>query len=169
MAIPGKSTVFRDALEMDPLMTSQHRPENSYPLACRAVRTCRPTSTFHTGLAVLAEAAKARRAHSPTVRPKPKPSDFSLSPRWLSWRYECYTKAVRARPNDPQSYVNRAAVYDELGEYSKVIADYSKVIRLRPRDIDAYQSRSEAYAKKGAKAKADADLRTIERPKGQQD
>src|SRR5207237_3301716 len=47
--------------------------------------------------------------------------------------------------NNLDAYIKRAALYYQLGEYQKDIADMSQVLRLKPNTADAYCNIGMAY------------------------
>jgi tetratricopeptide (TPR) repeat protein len=55
------------------------------------------------------------------------------------------------------AYINRAAAYDNKGDYDRAIADYGNAIKLAPEDSSAYRYRAEVYKEKGDYDRAIAD------------
>jgi tetratricopeptide (TPR) repeat protein len=70
-----------------------------------------------------------------------------------------YNQAIATTPSDPDTYVNRGIVQDELGQHQAAIADYTKAITLKPDHHLAYYNRAnaEAQLKQYPKAIADYD------------
>jgi tetratricopeptide (TPR) repeat protein len=60
-----------------------------------------------------------------------------------------FNAAIRAAPEYPYAYYNRAIVWsDKLNLHESAIADFSEFIRLSPNDPDGYAGRAEALYKK---------------------
>ena len=70
-----------------------------------------------------------------------------------------YTESLRLKP-DESTYMQRAPVYDILGEYDKAIADYGEAIRLGEGFL-GYVQRAGLYARMHEWDKAIADYTTI--------
>lgn len=65
-----------------------------------------------------------------------------------AWQKESVDKAVQAlsrviaaRPDDLALYADRAAGYQNLGEYDKALADFDIILNREPQNIQAYQRR----------------------------
>lgn len=65
-----------------------------------------------------------------------------------AWQKESVEKAVQAlsrvivaRPDDLELYADRAAGYQNLGEYDNALADFNLIISREPQNIQAYQRR----------------------------
>jgi tetratricopeptide (TPR) repeat protein len=68
-----------------------------------------------------------------------------------------YNQAIAQTPNDPDAYVNRGIVQDELGQHQAAIADYTKAITLKPDQHLAYYNRANAEVQMKQYSKAIAD------------
>ena len=47
------------------------------------------------------------------------------------------------------TFYGRAAVYEDIDQFGKAMADYDRVVRIAPKDADDYAVRGVAYFKKG--------------------
>src|SRR5204862_3612019 len=62
---------------------------------------------------------------------------------------ECFSRAIRLRPNVSAGYRYRAYAYLELGDRVRALNDLDSAIRLKPDDLQAYADRAaELYAQK---------------------
>jgi tetratricopeptide (TPR) repeat protein len=68
-----------------------------------------------------------------------------------------YNQSIAQTPSDPDTYVNRGIVQDELGQHQAAIADYTKAITLKPDQHLAYYNRANAEVQMKQYAKAIAD------------
>ena len=50
-------------------------------------------------------------------------------------------EAIKLRPREPSTYLNRGLAYFNLGQYDKALADYNVVLKLEPRNGPAYNNR----------------------------
>lgn len=84
---------------------------------------------------------------------------FLTRQKCLVWR-DCLSLTeyfVKNYPNEPTTYLNRALVYKDKGEYDRAIADYTEALSINPNYIEAYNRRGNAYSYKGEFDKAIAD------------
>jgi tetratricopeptide (TPR) repeat protein len=51
------------------------------------------------------------------------------------------SRAIQLNPRYVAAYFSRAAIYEQIGEYTKSLADYDQVLSLTPNDADAYSNR----------------------------
>jgi len=65
-----------------------------------------------------------------------------------------YTKAIELDPNLALVYINRASVFNRIGETDKVISDCTIALEFDSKYSDAYYKRSDAYYSKGEKNQA---------------
>src|SRR4029079_11714281 len=72
---------------------------------------------------------------------------------------ECFSRAIRLRPDVSAGYRYRAYAYLELGDRVRALNDLDSAIRLKPDDVQAYADRAaELYAQKAFdQAVADCD------------
>ena len=62
---------------------------------------------------------------------------------------ECFSRAIRLRPDVPTGYRYRAYAYLELGDRIQALNDFDQAIRLKPDDAQTYADRAaELYAQK---------------------
>jgi tetratricopeptide (TPR) repeat protein len=64
-------------------------------------------------------------------------------------KIQCYTKAIRRKPNYANAYINRGVARHSKGDYNEAIKDYNEAIRLKPDHADAYYNRGVARNDKG--------------------
>jgi tetratricopeptide (TPR) repeat protein len=68
-----------------------------------------------------------------------------------------YNQAIAETPSDPDAYINRGIVLDELGQHQAAIADYTKAINLKPDRHLAYYNRANAQVQMRQYSKAISD------------
>jgi tetratricopeptide (TPR) repeat protein len=68
-----------------------------------------------------------------------------------------YNQAIAETPSNPDAYINRGIVQDELRQHKAAIADYTKAIALNPDQHLAYYNRANAQVQLKQYAKAIAD------------
>ncbi len=62
---------------------------------------------------------------------------------------EHYDEVIKLKPDDPEAYINRGAVYLKKDDFEKAIQDCTKAIELKPDYFEPYYNRGCAYCKKG--------------------
>ena len=72
---------------------------------------------------------------------------------------ECFSRAIRLRPNVSEVYRMRAYAYLEMGDRVRALNDLDQAIRLKPNDAQGYADRAaELYAQRQfEQAVADCD------------
>lgn len=68
-----------------------------------------------------------------------------------------YNEALRLKPHDATTLLNRGVCSFEKGDYDKAIADYTASLRAKPDGAAAYTNRANAWKEKRAYDKAIAD------------
>ena len=58
---------------------------------------------------------------------------------------ECYTEAIKLKPNYTMAYYDRGNAYNRIGEYNLAIEDYTKAIELMPNFPGAYAQRGHIH------------------------
>ena len=69
--------------------------------------------------------------------------------KWYDKAIECYTEAIRLKPDFSTAYNNRGIVYEEKGKIDLAIADYKETMQLDPSDPAPYSNRGNIYRDKG--------------------
>lgn len=64
---------------------------------------------------------------------------------------------IRNFPNDPRTYINRAAGYNEQSKYDLAVADLTQALKINPNYAEAYYNRGNVYCNKGDYPNAIAD------------
>ncbi len=67
---------------------------------------------------------------------------------------EYLDNVIKLEPNYASTYVNRGAVYSNLGQTQRAIEDFNKAIRLEPDNALAYYNRGAVYSKLGQTQRA---------------
>jgi tetratricopeptide (TPR) repeat protein len=76
---------------------------------------------------------------------------------------KAYDRSLAMNSECPETYMNRATVYDETGQYDLAFSDYSSAIKYNPQFAQAYHNRAILYYRKGEFKRAAQDLmRAIE-------
>ncbi len=59
------------------------------------------------------------------------------------------------------AHVQRALIYEEMGDFDKALADLDAVVKMDPKNFDSYEQRGQIYAKKGDFKKAISDFTQV--------
>ena len=68
-----------------------------------------------------------------------------------------YGEALRLKPDDAQTYMDRGVAYYFKKDYQAAIDDYDQAIKLDPKKSRAYTNRGATYKKLGRNDRAIAD------------
>ena len=69
--------------------------------------------------------------------------------KWFERAIVHYTQALELKPDFPEAYNNRGAVYANAGDYDRAIQDHNTAITLKSDDASAYNNRGIVYHRKG--------------------
>jgi len=75
----------------------------------------------------------------------------------LDEKINCFSEAIRLKPDYAEAYYYRGEVSNEKNEYDSAIKDFSEAIYIKPDYADAYANRGKAHAKAGRDESSLAD------------
>ena len=69
--------------------------------------------------------------------------------KWYERAIVHYTEALELKPDFPEGYNNRGAVYADAGDFDRALRDHNTAIKLKPDYASAYNNRGIAYYRIG--------------------
>jgi len=63
---------------------------------------------------------------------------------------DAFNKAIRLNSSNPDAYLGRGIVFDDLGKPEQALADLTKAIELAPKNPVAYKRRADVFLPNGS-------------------
>ena len=78
--------------------------------------------------------------------------------KWYKKAYEHFTEALELKSDFTEAYINRGAVFRDVGEFDLAFKDFDTAREMEPKSANMYHERGIYYAKKGEHEKALKDF-----------
>ena len=78
---------------------------------------------------------------------------------WHKKAYEHFTEALELKSDFTEAYINRGAVFRDVGKFDLAFKDFDTAIEIEPKSANMYYERGIYYAKKGEHEKALNDFK----------
>ena len=78
--------------------------------------------------------------------------------KWYKKAYEHFTEALELKSDFTEAYINRGAIFRDVGEFDLAFKDFDTAIEMGSKSANMYHERGRYYAKKGEHEKALKDF-----------